>query len=81
MKQGEFILLPSNTRLTETGVKHEIGKGNKIPLSKYKVMAIYWEDVYYPYPHSVKRIELKKGAGKTYIKYAETVSEILSVLN
>ncbi len=81
MKQGDTILLPTENILTVIGVQHEKEKGKHIPLSKYKIMGIYWEEVYYPYPHSVKRIELKKGASKTYIKYAETVENILSALN
>lgn len=81
MKQGDTILLPTENRLTVIGVQHEKKRGNYIPLSKYKVMGIYWEEVYYPYPHSVKRIELKKGSGNTYIKYMETVTELLTAIN
>lgn len=81
MKQGEYILLPSDTRLTETGVIYEKKRGNNIPLRTYKIVNIYWEYCEYPFPHSVQRIELKKRSGKIgYIKYMETVKEILSTL-
>ena len=77
---GQIILLPKDTSLTAFGVTDKISKGIHIPLSKYKVLGIFWEEVFYPYPHSTKRILLKKGAGITYNKYAETVNNILSSL-
>jgi hypothetical protein len=81
MKIGEHILLPKDSSLTETGIKHQKKLGNNIPLSKYKILNMYWEQCQHPYPHSCKRIELKKGTGKTYIKYLETVESILITLN
>jgi hypothetical protein len=82
MKIGEYIELPKNISLTEIGVKHEKQRGNNIPLSKYKILNIYWEQCEYPHPHSCKRIELKKDKSKiTNIKYAETVESILLNLN
>jgi hypothetical protein len=78
MELGQYILLPKNTALTVTGIQHEKKKGRDIQLSKYKVLNIYWEECYYPYPHSHKRIELKKETGKViYVKYLESVQEIL----
>jgi len=81
MLPNEYILYPSDTSLTVVGVKYEQSRGRYIPLSKYKVLNIHWEEVYYPYPHSVKRIEIKKGAGRVYNGYFDNVEAILSALN
>jgi len=82
MKIGEYIELPKNISLTGIGVKHEKQRGNNIPLSKYKILNIFWEECQYPNPHNSKRIELKKDKSKiTYVKYAETIESILLNLN
>jgi len=51
---GDFILLPKDNSLTAHGVNYEKQKGNNIPLSKYKILDIYWETYFYPIPHSSK---------------------------
>lgn len=77
---GQIILLPKDTSLTAFGVTAKISKGIHIPLSKYKILDIFWEEVFYPYPHSTKRISLKKGTGITYVRYMETINNILAAL-
>ena len=81
MKENTILLLPSDRGLTETGVKNEMIRGNNIPLSKYKIINIFWEQCDYPYPHSTQRIELRKGSGIRHIRYMESVQDILSLLN
>jgi len=77
---GDFILLPKDNSLTAHGVNYEKQKGNNIPLSKYKILDIYWETYFYPIPHSSKRIKLQKSKGICHDKYMESVSEILLAL-
>ena len=48
MKKNNAIFMPSDRGITGIGVKHEILKGSNIPLSKYKIIDIYWEEVFYP---------------------------------
>lgn len=81
MNAGQYVLLPKDTSLTSIGVLREKRSGKNIQLSKYKIVNIYWEEVFYPYHHYAKRITLKKGAGMTYDKYFESVINILSILN
>ena len=82
MKNNEMILFPSDTRLTVSVILKEKQMGINIQLSNYIVKDVYWEEVYYPYPHSSQRILLKKKSGNiTYNKYMETVIEILKAIN
>lgn len=82
MNKNEYIFLPADLRLTALGVRSEITKGNNIVVSKYKILDIYWDEVYYPYPHSTKRLKLKKFNGTVvHDKYVHTVQDIISELN
>ena len=81
MEKGDTIILPKDNRLTKIGVESKMKAGEFVPLSKYKVLNVFWEEVYYPYPHSTQRIELKKGAGLNHICYMETVKNIMQLVN
>ena len=74
MTQNNFLLLPSDRSLTATGVKHELMRGNTIPLSKYKVLNTYWDK------DLGQRIVLQKGKGIVHDRYMENVQKILALL-